>query len=66
MGMGGPCHDSANLPTGNDTQSIVQEAGWMQGPGWTGAEILTQPRIRFPDLPAHNNVQPSTDEKDAH
>ena len=34
---------------------IVQEAGWVRGPGWTGAENLTLPTgIGYPDPPVRN------------
>jgi hypothetical protein len=39
---------------GRDRVPIVQEAGWAQGPVWTGAENLALPGIRPPDLPAHS------------
>jgi len=37
---------------GKEQVPIVQEAGWAQGPVWTGAENLTPTGIRFPDSPA--------------
>lgn len=37
----------------------------IREPDWTSAKILTHVRIRSPDIPAHSNVQPSTDGKDA-
>ena len=31
------------LPPGKDPVPILQEAGWVSGPVWTGAENLTPP-----------------------
>jgi len=39
---------------GKDPVPIVQEAGWVPGPVWTGAENLAPTRIRSPDRPARN------------
>ena len=51
MGVGGQHHAPAALP-GKDPVPIVQEAGWAQGPVWTGAENLALPiGIRSPDRP---------------
>ena len=33
---------------------IVEEAGWAQGPVWTGAENLALTGIRSPDRPARS------------
>jgi hypothetical protein len=35
-----------------DRVPIVQEAGWVEGTVWTGAENLATIGIRSPDLPA--------------
>ena len=43
-----------SLPPGKDPVPIVQEAGWAQGPVWTGAENLDPTGIRPPDRPASN------------
>jgi hypothetical protein len=37
---------------GKDPVPIVQEAGWVSGPVWTGAENLAPTGIRSPDRPA--------------
>jgi len=39
---------------GKDPVPIVQEAGWAQGPVWTGAEDLAPTGIRSLDRPAHS------------
>jgi hypothetical protein len=39
---------------GKDPVPIVQEAGWVPGPVWTGAENLAPTGIRSPDLPARS------------
>jgi hypothetical protein len=39
---------------GNDSVSIVQEAGWAPGPVWTDAENLAPTGIRSPDRPARS------------
>ena len=39
---------------GKDPVPIVQEAGWVRRPVWTGAENLAPARIRSPDHPARN------------
>ena len=36
-------HAPAALPAGKATVIIVQEAGWVPGPVWTGAENLAPP-----------------------
>jgi hypothetical protein len=36
---------------GNDPVPILQEAGWVPGSIWTGAENLTPTEIRSPDRP---------------
>jgi hypothetical protein len=37
-----------------DPVPIVQEAGWVPGPVWTGAENLAPTGIRSPDRPSHS------------
>jgi hypothetical protein len=39
---------------GKDPVPIVQEAGWAQGPVWTGAENFAPTGIRSPDHPARS------------
>ena len=39
---------------GLDPVPIVQEAGWIPGPVWTGQENLAPTGIRFPDRPARS------------
>jgi hypothetical protein len=39
----GQRHDPAALYSGKETVSIVQEAGWVPGPVWTGAENSPPP-----------------------
>ena len=39
---------------GKDPVPIVQEAGWVPGPVWTGAENLSPTGIRSPIRPAHS------------
>ena len=40
-----------NNSLATDTVSIVQEAGWVLWPIWTGVENLTPTGIRSPDRP---------------
>jgi hypothetical protein len=47
-------HALAALYPGKDPVSIVQKAGWVQGPVWTGAENLAPTGIRSPDRPARS------------
>ena len=39
---------------GKDPVIIVQEAGWVAGPVWTGAENLAPHRDSIPDRPARS------------
>jgi hypothetical protein len=39
------------LPPGKDPVPFVQQAGWVPGPVWTGAENLAPTGIRSPDRP---------------
>jgi hypothetical protein len=41
-------HRGRTLPPGKDPVPIVQEAGWVSGPVWTGAENLAPAGIRSP------------------
>jgi len=54
MGVGGQPHAPAASTPGKDTVPIVQEAGWVPGSVWTGAENLAPTGIRFPDRPARS------------
>ena len=45
--MGGLRHVPAALPPEPDTVPIVQEAVWVPGPVWTGAENLAHTKIFF-------------------
>jgi hypothetical protein len=47
-------HASAALNPRKDLLSIVQEAVWVPGPVWTGAENLASTWIRSPDRPARS------------
>jgi len=47
MWVGGQRHAPAALPPA----LIVQAAGWVTEPVWTGVENLTPTRIRSPDRP---------------
>ena len=40
---------------GREPVSIVQEAGWVRGPVWTGAENLAPTGIRSSDRPARSH-----------
>jgi hypothetical protein len=50
MGVGGQRHAPAAFTPGKDPLPIVQEAGWVPGPVWIGAENLAPTGIRSPDL----------------
>ena len=39
---------------GKEPVPIVQEAGWAQGPVWTGEENLAPTGFRSPDRPARS------------
>ena len=43
------------LPSGKDLVLIVQEAGWAQGPVWTGGKSRPH-RDSIPDRPARSSV----------
>jgi len=54
MGVGGQRHALAALPRERDPVPTVQEAGWVPGPVWTGAEDLAPTEIRSPDRVARS------------
>jgi len=54
MGVGGQCQTPAALPRERDPVPIVQEAGWVPGPVWTGGENLARSAIRPLDSPARS------------
>jgi hypothetical protein len=54
MGVCGQPHAPAAFTSGKEPVAIVQEAGWVPGPVWTGAESLAPTGIRFPDRPARS------------
>ena len=43
-------------PRERDAVPIVQEAGWVPGPVWMGAESLAAKEIRSPDRPARSEA----------
>ena len=51
-GVRGQRHTPAAFYPGKDPVPIVQEAGYVPGPVWTGAENLALAGIRSPDGPA--------------
>ena len=53
MGLGGR-HAPAAFTPGKDPVSIVQEAGWAQGPVWIGAGNLAPTGIRSLNLPVRS------------
>ena len=54
MGVDGQRHIPAAFTLGKDPIPIVQEAGWVPRPVWTGAENLAPTGIRSPNRPARN------------
>jgi len=54
--VGGPSQAPAALPQARDPLFIVQEAGWVPGPVWTGAENIASAGIRSPDRAARNEA----------
>jgi hypothetical protein len=52
--MRGQRYASAALYPGKDPIPIVQKAGWVPGPVWTGAENLAPTGFRSLDLPARS------------
>jgi len=51
LGVGGQRHAPAAFTPGKDLVPIVQEAGWVPGLVWTGAENFVPTGIRSPDRP---------------
>jgi hypothetical protein len=49
MGMGGQHRTPAAFTPAKDPLPIVQEAGWVPGPVWTGAENLAPLRDSIPE-----------------
>ena len=49
MVVGGQRHAPAAFTSGKAPVSIVQEAGWAQGPVWIDAENLAPTGIRTPE-----------------
>ena len=54
MGRGVSVTPRPLFTPGKNPVPIVQEAGWVPGPVWTGAENLAPTGIRSPDRPARN------------
>ena len=54
MGLSGQRHAPAVFTPGKDAVPIVQEAGWVPGPFWIGAENFVLMGIRSPDRPARS------------
>ena len=51
MGLSGQSHaKDAFSPWERDPVPTIQEAGWVPGPLWTGAENVAPTRIGSPDL----------------
>jgi len=53
-GKGSASRPGRYLPPGKSPVPIVQEAGWVPGSVWTGAENLAPTGIRSPDRPARS------------
>jgi len=51
MSVDGQRHYPAALHPGKRPGTIVKEAGWAQGPVWTGAENIAPTLIRSPARP---------------
>jgi hypothetical protein len=54
MGVDGQRHAPVAFTPGKDPVPIVQEAEWVPGPVWTGAENFAPIGIRSPDRPARS------------
>ena len=54
--MMGQRHAPAALYPGKVPVPIVQEAGWVPGPVWTGAENLARTGIRSLERPARSQL----------
>jgi hypothetical protein len=52
MGVGGQLHAPAAFTPRKDLIPVLQEAGWVPGPVWTGAGNLASTGIRSLNLPA--------------
>ena len=48
-GVRGEFNALAAVYLGKDPVPIVQEAGWVPGPVWSGAENFAPTGIRYPD-----------------
>ena len=55
MRVGGQRHAPGHFTPGKDPVPIVQEAGWVPGSVWTGAENLAPTEIRSPDRPVRSD-----------
>ena len=55
-GEGSTSCPGRSLPARKDPVPIVQEAGWVPGLVWTGAENLGPTGIRSLDRPAHSQL----------
>jgi len=53
-GVEWPTPSPGRFAPGKDPVSITQEAGWIAGPVWVGAEYLSLIMIRSPDRPARS------------
>ena len=51
-----PTSRPGRLNSGKEPIPIVQEAGWVSEPVWTGAENLADTGIRSPDRPASSET----------
>ena len=54
MGVGGQRYAPVALSPGKEPVSIVQEAGLVPGPVWTGAENIASTGIRSPNRPVRS------------
>jgi len=54
MGVGGQRHAPADLFPEKNPEPIVYEAGWAEGPVWTGAENLAPTGIRSAERPSRS------------
>jgi hypothetical protein len=60
MEVGGHRHVLASVPPfppERDSLPLVQRAGWVPGPVWTGAESFSPTGLRFPERPARSESQ---------
>ena len=56
MEVDGERHAPRSLPGERDRAPILQEAGWVPGPVWTGAGNLAPTGIRSPNRPARSEL----------